>query len=312
MAPTARDKLDCGLRSKHEPLPGYGSGCGHRAPTRRSEGRSRAMAPQLNRDRGDHPPTGSVHAGRPADPSDRATPVARSPSTSSAWPTVAEPARRQAARGRLPQAPPQGDSATCRRSNGPRIGGRTSLNRSARARSPPARTWTTNAPLSCVAPECRGGVDQAEQACRLALGDQDRGDRQAGPARQVAGGPDGDRCHQPPVQPAGRVATLGWDGEGEAVSSTRIGSCPVAMPALCPPSSMSRSSRTSRCTSTVVGALDHLLEAGPTVQAAWRLSNTCRSGYEVTWRDQRPVGRGRPARLRRLVDLALQGRLVQP
>jgi len=58
------------------------------------------------------------------------------------------------------------------------------------------------------------GVDQAEQACRLALGDQDRGDRQAGPARQLSGGPDGDRRHQPTAQPAGRVATLGRDGEG--------------------------------------------------------------------------------------------------
>jgi hypothetical protein len=33
-------------------------------------------------------------------------------------------------------------------------------------------------------PGRRGGVDQAEQAGRLALGDQDRGHRQAGPARQ--------------------------------------------------------------------------------------------------------------------------------
>jgi hypothetical protein len=35
--------------------------------------------------------------------------------------------------------------------------------------------------------ERRGGVDQAEQACRLALGDQDRGDRQAGPMGGEAG-----------------------------------------------------------------------------------------------------------------------------
>jgi hypothetical protein len=30
----------------------------------------------------------------------------------------------------------------------------------------------------------------------------------------LAGGPDGHRRHQPTAQPAGRVATLGRDGEG--------------------------------------------------------------------------------------------------
>ena len=57
-------------------------------------------------------------------------------------------------------------------------------------------------------------VDQAEQACRLASATRTEETVEAGPARQVAGGPDGDRCHQPPTQPAGRVATLRRDGEG--------------------------------------------------------------------------------------------------
>src|SRR5215211_7491854 len=129
--------------------------------------------------------------------------------------------------------------------------------------------------------ERRGGVDQAEQACRFALGDQDRGHRQAGPARWAPGGPDGDRCHQPPAQPAGRVATLGWDGEGRlAPDADRFlsGGHASIVPALpreptthsvptayavavmgwneaitaTASTSMSRSSRTSRRTSTAV------------------------------------------------------------
>ena len=62
-------------------------------------------------------------------------------------------------------------------------------------------------------PQGGGRVDQAEQVRRLALGDQNRGHCQAGPARRAAGSPDRDRRHQPPAQPAGRVATIRRDGE---------------------------------------------------------------------------------------------------
>src|SRR5829696_405250 len=131
-------------------------------------------------------------------------------------------------------------------------------------------------------PERRGRVDQAEQACRLALGDQDRGDRQAGPARRMTGGPDGDRCHQPPAQPTGRVATLGRDREGRlhldadgflpaghasivhraglCLDRPRLEAAAYAVAVMgwndattaTASTSMSRSSRTSRRTSTAV------------------------------------------------------------
>ena len=95
------------------------------------------------------------------------------------------------------------------------MGGRTSLNRSAKGPVTGGKEVDDEcAGLLHGFPERRGRVDQAEQACRLALGDQDRGDRQAGPARRMTGGPDGDRRHQPPAQPTDRVATLGRDREG--------------------------------------------------------------------------------------------------
>jgi hypothetical protein len=77
-------------------------------------------------------------------------------------------------------------------------------------------------------------INQAEQAGRVALGDQHRGDRQASPGGRPTRRPDGDGRYQAPAQPPSRVATLGRRGERCSVPM-RMGWSPVVMSALWAP-----------------------------------------------------------------------------
>jgi hypothetical protein len=167
-------------------------------------------------------------------PPGRATPVARS---------RPRPARRS----RLAPIRPGGrplaggshrapDPRATRPPPGARMGGRTSLNRSARAWSPAARTWTTNAPVSRMAsknaevgsirPSRRAGWPSAtrtEETVRPAPPG-------SCPAVQTVTGPTG----RPRNRRAGSRRSGGTAKGGRL--PIRIGSCPLAMPALCPPS----------------------------------------------------------------------------
>jgi hypothetical protein len=130
-------------------------------------------------------------------------------------------------------------------------------------------------------PERRGRVDQAEQAGRLALDTRTEETVRPAPPRGCPAVPDGDRRHQPPAQPAGRVTPLGRDGNGR-LHLDADGFLPGRYASIVPPSllvstacskpasypmpdmgwneaitatastSMSRSSRISRRTSTTV------------------------------------------------------------
>jgi hypothetical protein len=88
--------------------------------------------------------------------------------------------------------------------------------------------------LSHGLPERGRRIDQAEQAGRVALGDQHRGDRQASPGGRPTRRPDGDGRYQAPAQPPSRVATLGGVVNGCSVPM-RIGWSPVVMSALWAP-----------------------------------------------------------------------------
>src|SRR5215211_8000928 len=161
------------------------------------------------------PPSGSGHAGRPADRPGWAAPAAR-PGPRPArhgQPGPIRPAGRPLVGG-APRTGPQGDPATSSPPNRPRMGGRTSLNRSAKARSPTAKTWTTNAPVVCMAAKsAEVGSSSPSTPGRLTLGDQHQRHRQPGPARQPPSGPD---RHRPPAAPHRRAGPRRTAGTAKA------------------------------------------------------------------------------------------------
>jgi hypothetical protein len=185
---------------------------------------------------GDHPPTGSGRAGRPADPPGRAAPAARS---------RPRPARRARSAPSRPGGRPLGGAAPTQhrtpgrvghssRSNGPRIGGRISLNRSARIRSATARTWTTNARVSCMASQHAevGSIRPSRRAGRPSATRTEDTVRPAPPGGCPAVQTVTGATSRPRNRGAGSRRS-GGTAKGGCLP-TRIGFCPVAMPALSP------------------------------------------------------------------------------